>query len=110
MAVTGRDSLLTEAGHVEPAIPLTPGASVGSGDRGGSGLSYASAVGFGRRSDVRLHFVPSTKLEDGEELCIMDSDRDEMEWELCLVGHFLQSRVPFSSVRPQLWRAEGLVE
>ncbi|GAB2299491.1 hypothetical protein Dimus_033558, partial [Dionaea muscipula] len=42
MAGTGRDSLRTEAGHVEPTIPLTPGASVGSGDRGGSGLSYAS--------------------------------------------------------------------
>ncbi|GAB2295017.1 hypothetical protein Dimus_029205, partial [Dionaea muscipula] len=44
MARTGRDSLRTEAGHVKPAIPLTPGASVASGDRGGSGLSYASAV------------------------------------------------------------------
>ncbi|GAB2299483.1 hypothetical protein Dimus_033550 [Dionaea muscipula] len=46
MAGTGRDSLRTEVGHVEPAIPLTTGALVGSGDRGGSGLCHLLGVGF----------------------------------------------------------------
>ncbi|GAB2296279.1 hypothetical protein Dimus_030404 [Dionaea muscipula] len=79
----------------------------------GESRTYASAVRSDRRSDVRHHFVPSVTPEDGDELCMMDSDRDEMEWEVCLVGHFLQSGVPFSMVRQRLlhlWRAEGLVE
>ncbi|GAB2303334.1 hypothetical protein Dimus_037328, partial [Dionaea muscipula] len=95
------------------ANPLAQAASKGSGDRGGAGISYASAVGSDRRSNVRLHYVPSVKLDDDEELCMTDSHRDEMEWAPCLVGHFLQSGVPFSTVRPRLlhlWRAEGLME
>ncbi|GAB2275953.1 hypothetical protein Dimus_010699 [Dionaea muscipula] len=97
------------------------GLSRGDGDGGsgggiasmGVGRSYASAVDPVRSSDVRLHFVPSVIPDDGEEVCMLDSDRDELEWGVCLVGHFLQSGVPFSVVRPRLlhlWRTEGLVE
>ncbi|GAB2285940.1 hypothetical protein Dimus_020369, partial [Dionaea muscipula] len=57
-----------DGAHDGPAVTLAQGASVGSGDRGGSGHSYASAVGSGRRSDVRLHFVPTVKLDEGDEL------------------------------------------
>ncbi|GAB2283823.1 hypothetical protein Dimus_018310, partial [Dionaea muscipula] len=41
--------------------------SVGGFACEGGGRSYASAVGPDRRSDVRLHFVPSGILDDGEE-------------------------------------------
>ncbi|GAB2288081.1 hypothetical protein Dimus_022425 [Dionaea muscipula] len=80
---------------------------------GGTGRSYASAVGPDKRSDVRLHFVSSVIPADGEELCMMNSDGDQKEWEVFLVDHFLQSRVPFSVVRPRLlhlWIAKGSVE
>ncbi|GAB2275738.1 hypothetical protein Dimus_010490, partial [Dionaea muscipula] len=115
LAGAGLGNFQKAAGRGDPKSPLAQAALVGMGDRGGGGAghSYASTVGSGRRANVRLHFVPSVKLDDGEELCMMDSDRDEMEWEPCLVGHFLQSGVPFSTVRPRLlhlWRAEGLVE
>ncbi|GAB2302359.1 hypothetical protein Dimus_036373, partial [Dionaea muscipula] len=87
---------------------------VGGGNASeGVGRSYGSAVGMDRRSDVLLHFVSSVIPVDGEELYMLDSDRDELEWDVCLVGHFLQSGVPFSIVRPRLlhlWRAAGLVE
>ncbi|GAB2302279.1 hypothetical protein Dimus_036294, partial [Dionaea muscipula] len=87
----GQPSIMAVAASSDFATPMAHSAEEGSGVRGGSGQSYASAVRFNRRSDVRLHFVPPVKLDDGEELCMMDSDRDEMEWEPCLVGHFLQS-------------------
>ncbi|GAB2282177.1 hypothetical protein Dimus_016728 [Dionaea muscipula] len=81
--------------------------------KGGAGRSYASTVGADRRSDVRLHFVPEVMSLDDQELCMLDSDRDDVEWDVCLVGHFLQSGVPYSVVRPRLlhlWREAGLVE
>ncbi|GAB2275878.1 hypothetical protein Dimus_010622 [Dionaea muscipula] len=108
------------AGDLAP--PLAEGALAGaipvvgtevSGARGGSGHSYAADVGSDRRSDVRIHFMPSVRLDDGDELCMTDSDWAGMEWEPCLVGHFLQSGVLFIVVRPwlmHLWRAKGLVE
>ncbi|GAB2278838.1 hypothetical protein Dimus_013512 [Dionaea muscipula] len=66
---------------------------LGDGDRGsvrglaseGVGRSYASAVGPDLRSDVRLHFVPSVMPADDEEVCTLDSDRDETEWGVCLM-------------------------
>ncbi|GAB2276070.1 hypothetical protein Dimus_010811 [Dionaea muscipula] len=102
-------------------VPPWDGGQVSGGDSGvggdnaseGAGRSYASAVGLDRRSDVRLHFVPSLIPVDQEELCMLDSDRDEMEWEVCLVGHFLQPGVPFSIMLPRLlhlWRTAGLVK
>ncbi|GAB2270692.1 hypothetical protein Dimus_005563, partial [Dionaea muscipula] len=63
--------------------------SVGGLASEGMGRSYASAVRPDRQSDVRLHFVPSVIPADGVEVCMLDSDRDELEWGVCLVGHFL---------------------
>ncbi|GAB2278853.1 hypothetical protein Dimus_013527 [Dionaea muscipula] len=47
--------------------------------RGGGGHSYASIVGADQRSDVRLHFVPEVMSLDDKELCMLDSDRDDVE-------------------------------
>ncbi|GAB2288113.1 hypothetical protein Dimus_022457 [Dionaea muscipula] len=66
-AVTGLGKSQLEAVHEVPAAQLAHGVSVGCGDRGGSGFSYAAAVGSGQRSDVRLYFVPTAKLDEDEE-------------------------------------------
>ncbi|GAB2268500.1 hypothetical protein Dimus_003457, partial [Dionaea muscipula] len=50
--------------------------------RGEMGRSYVFAVGSDRRSDVRLHFMPPVMPDDRVDLCMMDSDRDEMEWKV----------------------------
>ncbi|GAB2290437.1 hypothetical protein Dimus_024716 [Dionaea muscipula] len=78
-------------------FPPCDGGQVSGGDSGSgggnagevAGQSYASAVVPDRRSDVRLHFVPSVIPVDGEELCMLNFDKDELESKVCLVGHFL---------------------
>ncbi|GAB2301793.1 hypothetical protein Dimus_035818 [Dionaea muscipula] len=110
---SGQPSNMAVAASCDVATPMTHSAKKGSGANGGSGHSYASAVGFDRGSDVRLHFVPPVKLDDErsmrEGLGSVEADlRPDMN-ELTLVVSPCEGFAPRENFDPDLKASsEGL--